>query len=807
MKSRSVYVALTIGLGLALLAISTSILASFDAASLAESDGPIQANTVTGSGESQAGQASIVADHSVVAQFGQIPKSAIDAAAAKITLFMHQSTGGLIDDSGLGCLAGLHGDPANYLQECITYANNRTTGGWPWYDKSKWAWDFWLSPQADAIAKTDQFVDVVHARAGNYQVIGMKFCYVDGWNQGDNVAYNNNHGYYITKMEALEQQYPGKVFIYATSALWAEPGGACGGLFDSCQQMAEFNQQVRAYARAHNKPLYDIADIESHDRNGNPCTVSGYEGMCADWYDSGGGHPNVEGAIQLAKGFWWLMARMGGWTGESPATSQKTASTGTPAYGQTVTYTVVIQGLAASPTVTITMTDVVPPGLSYLPGTLTATQGIVTDTMSPSLRWWGLLTPTSAVTLTYAVTVSTVASEAITNSAVIVAPDYPTITRTATIYAQGLSPLSYAKNAILSHDPAWPGDHITYTIAVRNSGPADAVGVHITDTLPSQVIGPNVDVTYTIAAGDALTLTLPVTLSADAPWGATITNTAYYRHGAGSGSAEAAFTIVGPPQLSITKSVILGPSPVRLGQPVTYAITLSNTGQGAGTGVVMTDILLTALTFGGWVEQNGATLADGKIMWTGDVSAQTRISVAFTATLANDPILYGQTITNTVYFESANTPGGHASTAFAIPAPDLSHSVKRVSASTVEAGGLVTYTILLSNTGSLSTTVRYTDTLPTELEWLSGDLNGEVTLDAGYSGTLFILTQVKVDVESYAVFHNTVDISDGYHPILTCTSPLTAVGAFRTFMPLTLRDNISVDETPKWGLQGRRRHR
>lgn len=256
----------------------------------------------------------IIADHTVINRFTQIPKSAIDAAAAKTVLFMHQSTGGYIDDIGLNCLAGLRGWDG-WPAECLTYASNRTNNIWPWYDRSKWAWDFWPQPMADAMAKTDQYMSVMQARAGNYQVIGMKFCYVDGWNQSENVSYNNNHGYYISQMESLERQYPGKIFIYATSALWAEPGSACGGLFDSCQQIAEFNQQVRAYARANNKPLYDIAAIESHDQNGNPCIVSGYEGMCAAWYDSGGGHPNTAGAIRLAKGFWWLMARISGWNG------------------------------------------------------------------------------------------------------------------------------------------------------------------------------------------------------------------------------------------------------------------------------------------------------------------------------------------------------------------------------------------------------------------------------------------------------------------------------------------------------------
>jgi hypothetical protein len=74
--------------------------------------------------------------------------------------------------------------------------------------------------------------------------------------------------------------------------------------------MSDFNQQLRAYAKTNNKPLYDIAAIES---DGGSCMVEGYEGMCLKYNDGGGGHPNKDGSIRLAKGFWWLMARLSGW--------------------------------------------------------------------------------------------------------------------------------------------------------------------------------------------------------------------------------------------------------------------------------------------------------------------------------------------------------------------------------------------------------------------------------------------------------------------------------------------------------------
>lgn len=258
----------------------------------------------------------IVADHTVLSQFSSIPQSAAQTAATQKTIFLHQSTGSYIDNYGLGCLAGLHDDPENYPQECTTYANARASSGWPWYNNTNWNWDFWPEYTTDALIKTDEFVSYVNAHASSYDVFGMKFCYVDGWNQGENV----DQQYYINKMLSLESQYPNKVFIWTTSALWHEPGDACSlnpnQNYNSCQRISEYNAQIRTYAKAHNKLLYDIADIESHDSNGNSCTVEGYEGMCAEWYDNSGGHPNVVGAIRLAKGFWWLMARVNGWNGQ-----------------------------------------------------------------------------------------------------------------------------------------------------------------------------------------------------------------------------------------------------------------------------------------------------------------------------------------------------------------------------------------------------------------------------------------------------------------------------------------------------------
>jgi hypothetical protein len=252
-------------------------------------------------GLSSAGVAqAIVADHTAVTQFSSIPEAAIDTAGAKRALFYHQSTGNNIRDQGLRCLAGQNGDSV-YPSECLAYYDNRQSNTWPYYDFSSWNWPIWPEPMADAVAKMDQFVTLVNQQQSGYQYIGMKFCYVDGWNE--------DFTDYRTKMENLERAYPSKTFIWATSALWGES-------HINCPDIQTFNNDLRAYARANNKLLFDLADIES---KGNTCRVNGCEALCPDYYDGygggGGGHPDVEGSMAIAKGFWWLMARASGWSG------------------------------------------------------------------------------------------------------------------------------------------------------------------------------------------------------------------------------------------------------------------------------------------------------------------------------------------------------------------------------------------------------------------------------------------------------------------------------------------------------------
>ena len=117
-------------------------------------------------------------------------------------------------------------------------------------------------------------------------------------------------------------------------------------------------------------------------------------------------------------------------TGVLPSTSTKQVSRSTAYAGDRLTYTIRLANTGAPMTNTVLLTDVVPADLTLVAGTFTATSGVANSSNAPTLRWSGVFSPTSVVTITYAVTVSTPSSDYLANTAVIAAPGYETLTRT-----------------------------------------------------------------------------------------------------------------------------------------------------------------------------------------------------------------------------------------------------------------------------------------------------------------------------------------------------------------------------------------
>ncbi|HTP08934.1 MAG TPA: hypothetical protein VMP08_11830 [Anaerolineae bacterium] len=111
------------------------------------------------------------------------------------------------------------------------------------------------------------------------------------------------------------------------------------------------------------------------------------------------------------------------------------------------------------------------------------------------------------------------------------------------------------------------------------------------------------------------------------------------------------------------------------------------------------------------------------------------------------------------------------------PLPDLSTSSTTVNATIVQAGNLLTFTISLSNTGTTTATVRYTNTLPSSVDWVSGNVTGTTSINAGATTLRTIVTRAKRNLANGATFNNTVAIADGVHVAFTRTSPNVTVQA------------------------------
>lgn len=153
---------------------------------------------------------------------------------------------------------------------------------------------------------------------------GHPLCDIVIWSWCSGVSDNTQEGIaaYLGAMAALERDYPGVVFVYMTGHL--DGTGPQGNLHVR-------NEQIRAFCRDNHKVLYDFADIESYDPAG---TAYPYDDDSCQWCLSWCAehdcpcqlscpHSHCFSCLQKGKAFWWLLARIAGWshatTAEPPA--------------------------------------------------------------------------------------------------------------------------------------------------------------------------------------------------------------------------------------------------------------------------------------------------------------------------------------------------------------------------------------------------------------------------------------------------------------------------------------------------------
>jgi hypothetical protein len=300
----------------------------------------------------EAGAQGVIVDHRSLPLFEQIPDVYLRAAEDLTMVFVNRSVGANIND-GLTCLDFASDDAApssckRYVHPVSQFTSPQNEVQWSrpgGYNRANWQFFGWpgsgILPEMQCGAETgywydklECFIRYVDQNPTRYRVYSYMNSYLEVDTTSDIAS--SSTGYFarqanrfdIGDFEAMEARHPTRTFVHHTTSLARSIG---------TQQATDFNNQVREYARDHNKFLLDVADIESHDPAGEPCYdnrdgVPYSTGNASENYPNDGqripalcqhytretdgghlGNPDV-GKIRLAKAWWILMARIAGWT-------------------------------------------------------------------------------------------------------------------------------------------------------------------------------------------------------------------------------------------------------------------------------------------------------------------------------------------------------------------------------------------------------------------------------------------------------------------------------------------------------------
>jgi uncharacterized repeat protein (TIGR01451 family) len=200
------------------------------------------------------------------------------------------------------------------------------------------------------------------------------------------------------------------------------------------------------------------------------------------------------------------------------------------------------------------------------------------------------------------------------------------------------------------------------------------------------------------------------------------------------------------PNLTLVKT---GPNTVTVGTNFAYSLTVNNTGTAATNGVVtVTDVLPAGLSFVSGTGTGWNCVASGQTV-TCTTSSSILVNTSSVITLTVNPTSTGNVI------NSASVVGGGDPTPFisndvpttinAAPTPNLVISKSGPTTGTV--GTNYSYTLTVSNTGTLTTsgTVTVTDALPSGLTFVSGSGTGWACVGAGQTVTCTSSTAIIVN--------------------------------------------------------------
>ncbi|WP_162829127.1 DUF7927 domain-containing protein [Microbacterium foliorum] len=391
-------------------------------------------------------------------------------------------------------------------------------------------------------------------------------------------------------------------------------------------------------------------------------------------------------------------------------------------------------------------------------GDATSSTGAGVSYADPQLAWSDALDVGETVTITYSVTVNDPATGDRQLANTVVTPPgsgancVDGSTDPACVANVPAASYTVAKSA--SPGTALPGDIVTYTVTVTNTGAVaytDENPASFTDDLSrvlddadyngdvsvgGEVSGDTLTWNGPLEVGETIQVTYTVTVNDPVAGDFTLRNVV--APSSPGGSCVEGSCITDTPVASYTVVKTADVEDVTLGGVVIYTVTVTNTGQvpytqDAPASIVddLSDVLDDA-TYNDDATA-GAQVSGTNLTWTGELGVDEVIAITYSVTV-NQPATGDGNLRNSV---TSDSPGGGcaADSDCIVNTPVSSyHVMKTSSASTASVGDRVTFTITVTNTGKVAYTderpATFTDDLTSSLA--VGSYNGDATEGATY---------------------------------------------------------------------------
>ncbi|MES5926006.1 DUF11 domain-containing protein [Bacillus cereus group sp. MG9] len=479
-------------------------------------------------------------------------------------------------------------------------------------------------------------------------------------------------------------------------------------------------------------------------------------------------------------------------------TTTKSADKSILSVGDTITYTTTITNTGNTAATNITFTSAIPANTTFIPNSVTI-NGMQQLGARPAL---GVnipnIAPGATVTVTFQVTVISVppSSSIMDNDTILysytVDPSAAPVTTSTSTNIVTNPVLDAMITMIKSVDQTLVtlGDTITYTTLLTNSGNTNATNITFTDLIPDGTTFVSDSVTINGITQLGLNPNTGITIGSIAPNSSIaiafqVTATSTPVQNPIANSASASYTFIADPNApivsrnvtsntvftTINTATILSLKQVdksfsRVGDTLTYTVTLTNNGNSSAQNVIFSDTMPSGTTFIAnsfsinGVSQSGADPSNGVNI--GPITAGSTVTVSFQVNVASLPTENPIVNFSSTSYQLVSPPDAETSISNPVSTQireAILSMTKNESLSFADVGQTAFYTTSIANVGNTdATNIVFTDVLPSGLTFVPNTLTVDGILQPNADPNTGVLLAALPPNEIYSiVFQVTVN--------------------------------------------------